>query len=340
MIDVSIIICCYNSSPRLPKTLEYMAKQKVDPTINWEVIIVDNNSTDKTSSVAIEEWKKWNSPISLRVVSEPEPGLSHARKKGIGESTGELIIFCDDDNWLDPDYIQLAFEIMNSNKKIGILGGIGFPVSEDKLPDWYEKYQSYFATGPQAKIDGPVEASRNWVYGAGMAMRREAYNLASVNLPLEICSDRLGKSLSSGGDTELCYKIVLSGYEIHYCSRLTFLHYLPAARLNSPYLQRLAKGISYSAAILYPYRAISSSNSHHEFVHGGLIKMYFHLIRYQVKLLYKHVRRFREHKDLDYTMRFLWNYGYHRGLLLNAKKIREDNEKLAAELENRSSKTD
>ena len=88
-----MIICCYNSATRLPQTLKHLAEQQVPQDLNWEVIVVDNNSTDHTAEVAKDLWVQYGSPVNLKVVPEWNPGLSNARKKGVYEAKGEIIMF-------------------------------------------------------------------------------------------------------------------------------------------------------------------------------------------------------------------------------------------------------
>src|SRR6478736_4840376 len=91
---VSVVVCCYNSVQRLSQTLEHLSRQEVPAHIPWEVIIVDNNSTDGTADFAANCWKKLHCNISFRVVQELQPGLSAARRKGFLSAFYDLIIFC------------------------------------------------------------------------------------------------------------------------------------------------------------------------------------------------------------------------------------------------------
>src|SRR5688572_10602380 len=97
---ISVIICCYNSSSRLPETLKHLANQSVPGKINWELIVVNNASTDNTASVAETEWAKYNLEIPLHVVDQPVPGQSAARDKGYEVASHEYLLYVDDDNWL------------------------------------------------------------------------------------------------------------------------------------------------------------------------------------------------------------------------------------------------
>src|SRR5882757_8940798 len=103
---VSVIICCYNSAVRLPQTLKHLAEQNVPENLLPEIILVNNASTDDTVAVATETWNRFGPKnIEFKIVNEPEPGQMHARKKGAEEARYECIIFCDDDNWLDKNYV-------------------------------------------------------------------------------------------------------------------------------------------------------------------------------------------------------------------------------------------
>lgn len=174
MIDrgVSIVICCHNSSRRLPETLKHIALQAVPGYISWEVIIVDNASEDETALTAKNEWNKYNCKASFSIIEQPEIGLSHARQKGFDSARYGYILFCDDDNWLQKDYVSTAYQIMEKNQKIGILGGHGEPVFEIAPPEWIKKVR-LFAVGPQAGDSGRVD--KNFVYGAGFVIRKAAY---------------------------------------------------------------------------------------------------------------------------------------------------------------------
>jgi glycosyltransferase involved in cell wall biosynthesis len=252
---VSIVVCCYNSEKRLPQTLRYISQQIVMPNIPWEVIVINNASNDKTKDVAIEEWHNLGNVTSLVVHEQPIPGLSNAREKGIQVSKYNYILFCDDDNWLNPTYVQQGFSILSEYEDIGILGGVGEVISDVEIPAWYSSYCTYFATYPQASASGYLQSDTSAIYGAGMFVRKNAFIKLKDKGFNSILSDRNGESLASGGDYELCYAIRLVGYKLYYDSRLTFKHYMPSQRLGADYLVKLTSAIGYSSAqlILYVY---------------------------------------------------------------------------------------
>lgn len=256
---ISVIICCYNSSKRIVPTLEYLLKQ--DFTMPWEVVLVDNASNDDTSLVAQQIWDTESLTIPLRIAFEQQSGLSYARKKGLNESKYELIVFCDDDNWLASDYLSNAFRIFDANKNIGICGGLGSPEFEISPPFWFKDIKSGYALGPQGDSEG--EVARSWVYGAGMVVRKELlFQIEDIGLKSNI-TGRKGNELSSGEDVEICLLISLLGYDIWYSPQLKFQHFIPKARLSDDYLFRLYKGFGRANAMLKPLFIVKTKKERH-----------------------------------------------------------------------------
>lgn len=250
---VSLVICTYNGASKLPDTLMHIARQKVPGHIPWEFILVDNNSSDTTQQVARGEWDKYNHPVELKICEEQNPGLSYARSKGFSCARYEYIILCDDDNWLDENYVRLVYEVMLGNGNIGALGGNGELVYETEPPEWVKEF-SVFAGGAQASKSGPVK--RNTLYGAGCVIRKSAYEKLFRNGFKSLLTDRLGKELSSGGDYELCYALCMAGYDIWYDSRLKFRHYIPKERFTEAYYLQYLRESSKCFEVLEPYKII------------------------------------------------------------------------------------
>lgn len=254
---ISVVICCYNSSARLPETLKHLALQVVPDDFYWEVIVVDNNSTDNTADVAKALWKEYGEKGPFRVVFEPQPGLSYARRRGVEESKGEFIIFCDDDNWLCSSYIIDVYNILNKDSSIGVVGGWGEAVYTHQPEDWFVEGNFFkrMATGSQGETSGDITLAKGYVYGAGMAASRKLL-LDIFNNEIHYLNDRTGSLLLGGGDLEICYLIRIAGYKIWYSDKLKFKHYMPASRMTSEYLAQLSKGKAYSSVLLLPYELV------------------------------------------------------------------------------------
>ncbi|HAH35038.1 MAG TPA: hypothetical protein DCL81_00305, partial [Algoriphagus sp.] len=101
-----------------------------------------------------------------KVVFEPNAGLTHARQKGWRTANYDIVLFCDDDNWLCSDYLTVGYSIFKSHSKVGILGGCGEPVSEVQFPDWFAEFSHSYAVGNNGKTSGKLEKGAAH-YGAG-----------------------------------------------------------------------------------------------------------------------------------------------------------------------------
>lgn len=248
---ISIVICCYNSENRLPKVLEHLEVQEAFEKYSWEIIVVDNASSDRTAEVARELWKRKDVP--LRVEYESTPGLSNARLNGIKNSKFDIISFIDDDNWVEPNWIKKVFEIMDEDSSIALLGGRGEAAFEKDPPFWFEQYQGAFAVGSYGKKTGK---QKTMIPGAGMNMRRSAWDYLRDNGFDFILTGRKGAALSSGEDQELSYAFLLAGFDIYYDNDLTFYHYMPSGRLQWNYLVKLYGAFARSAPVLNYYQIL------------------------------------------------------------------------------------
>lgn len=251
---ISVIICCYDSALRLPETLKHLSLQRFLSDIRWEIILVDNRSNDDTAKIARDEWSKYTCAADFRIIHESNPGLSHARHRGINASAFEYLIFCDDDNWLADDYLINAYTILNSDKNIAALGGFGEAVSDIVIPEWFYDVQNAYAVGKQYTYQGDVSCEKH-LWGAGLALRKSIYFKAFTNFP-SLTTGRNGNILSAGEDYELCIRFVLMKYRLHYSEKLFYRHYIPAARLSLSYKERLFAGFRLTDDIFNCYYTV------------------------------------------------------------------------------------
>lgn len=278
---VSIIVCCHNGEARLAETVKHIALQNVPDFINWEFILIDNASTDRSVKTVLDTWAEYQPSGKLRIISEPKLGLSHARARGFVEAAYEVVILCDDDNWLMPDYTAMAFMLMWQNQKIGALGGLGNIVYEETPAKWIE-HAGIFAAGPQ--WSGPGKVLSNRIYGAGAVIRKSAYlKLMSVGFK-SLLSDRKGTSLSSGGDHELCYALSIIGYDIWYDDRLRFSHFITKERLTWEYFMRYAHESTACFDVLTSYKMIALDVNSHKFPFVVLVRDFFYCVRRLIKI--------------------------------------------------------
>lgn len=243
---ITIIICFYNAQERLESTLNYIKNLSDRNQSNTELILVNNASTDNSEEV-IKTVMGDFSTFSWKIVYENEPGLANARICGYKNATFDLIVFCDDDNWLEKEYLNKADTIFSNYPQLGILGGKGEAVSSVEIPVWFEANQNYYAVGPQMSKKGRVIGERNVVYGAGLVIKtdiltemfRKGFSFQSQG--------RTGKKLSAGEDSEMCIAVQIMGYHIYYDDTLHFYHFIEPKRLTEEYFERLKNGMSVSS---------------------------------------------------------------------------------------------
>jgi len=259
---VSIVVCCHNSASRLSPTLTHlMAQQMSQKHISWEVIVVDNASTDDTATLARNLWSK-ETPASLRVVNEPQQGLIYARIRGFEEARFELVSFVDDDNWVCPQWVQTVSELMSQHPDVGACGGQTTAVCEIMPPSWFERHATKYAVGQQAPESRDITDTRGYLWGAGLTIRKSAWQQL-VNAGFQpVLSGRQEGLLSTGEDGEICLALRLAGWRLWYDQHLTLQHYLPVHRLEYSYLRRLQRqnGAAFVVFDTYPL-SLSGSNS-------------------------------------------------------------------------------
>ncbi len=252
MIEVSIVLCCYNSSDRLRDTLSHLVRQNAPDDI-WEVIVVDNASTDDTAQVAVEFWGT-DRPVPLRVVRESRPGVANARRRGFMEAAGPLVCFVDDDNWLDESWVRITLELMTAHPTVGALGSRGEAVSSREMPDWFDAIKRGYAVGPQAPIDGDVTDTVRCFWGAGLTIRKEAWEqLESCGFGT-ILGGHTANEVIGGADSELVIAVGLAGWRLWYDHRLTFKHFLSDGKLTWDYARKLYRGFGAAGWVPPLYR--------------------------------------------------------------------------------------
>ncbi len=247
ILGFSIIICCYNSEDKIFETLQSISKLIIPDNFKLEVVLIDNNCTDSTIQIANKFYAN-GSKFSLKIVKEKRSGLTFARVKGIKISSYDFLIFCDDDNWLDKDYLLFVNENF-SNPSCKIVGGFGIAKSDIDLPDWFMEVDGYgYAVGKHARKNG----SNQMINGAGLAIKKDSATNYSEKISSLLLSDRKINSLSSGGDNELC--IVTGLDHVYFDERLFYYHYIPAIRLSVSYYEKLNISFGKAEAVLFYYK--------------------------------------------------------------------------------------
>ena len=253
---ISVIICCYNATARLEKTLRALQLQQFTGTRPaWELIVVDNASTDGTAAEARRIWSS-QPVVPLQVVQEPTPGLMHARKKGLATASFSLISFIDDDNRVEPYWVEKVWSTLSSDERIAACGGRCEGEFEEQMPDWFPRYENSFAVGRQMPQSGFIDETRGFLWGAGLSFRKSCWDELEAQGFKPLTLGREGDKITAGEDSELCYAFRLLGYKLYYRDDLWLKHHMPPGRMNLAYLEKMYLGFGQSQARLSAYRLL------------------------------------------------------------------------------------
>lgn len=251
-IEVSVIICTHNPDHEvLQQTLHALEVQTLPQTL-WELLIIDNASSEKLTPERINL-----SGFQLaRIVREDKPGLVEARLRGGREAIGKLLIFVDDDNLLNPNYLETAWALSHEHPKWGAYGGACIGVYRSPLTTDLQQFEPFLACrdlGDEVVVIHSKDLSLNRLsevapflpLGAGMVVRAEAFECYQQNLTLRgtlYFKDREGeRSVSCGGDLDLSLLLLKHGWEVAYAPSLTLHHLIADFRTTPNYLCSLVK---------------------------------------------------------------------------------------------------
>ena len=233
----------------LDRTLDALAQQVVSAGVDWSVLVIDNNSTDDTAEIVDARIRAGKIP-TLTMVREPRQGLTHAHIRGVAETRSPWIAFVDDDNLLEPDWIEQAGRFIAGHPSAGMLGGRIALEWEVPPPPLLLAHREAFVfrdygTEP---LQLPSPGLRLPV-GAGMVVRRQSV-ISCGWLERQFLSDRTGSRLASGGDTELALRLRKTNAEIWYVPKMRLRHFITEQRISVPYLCRLYRGFAESSTLL------------------------------------------------------------------------------------------
>ena len=261
MPDISVIICTHNPRPDYLRRVLDALKTQTLPLEEWELLLIDNASEEKLSDASGLSWHP-----SAWQIREDELGLTPARLRGIRESHGELLVFIDDDNVVNCEYLRTAWTIAKTFRQLGTFGA-GQIVGEfavepaPSLKPYIEMVglKNHFQdTWSNSLTDGldPI--------GAGLCVRRSvarAYFEKTHRSPLRKSLDRCGRQNLCHGDTDIVWLGCSMGYGKGVFRDLKLIHLIPANRIELNYLLELFEAHAFSTLLLRSVYRLSAVDS-------------------------------------------------------------------------------
>jgi glycosyltransferase involved in cell wall biosynthesis len=254
MIRVSVIICTHNPRQNyLHRVLRALRAQTL-PRDQWELLLIDNASDRGLA----QEWDLGWHP-QARHIREDELGLTPARLRGIAEGRGEILVFVDDDNVLDVDYLNNALEIGRDYPFIGAWGGTIRGEFEAEPAVWMQPLLSDLAIRAFSEpiwSNNPTDW-RSQPCGAGLCVRSpvaKQYAEQVAEQPIRRKLGRIGAALSSCEDSDLALTSRDLGKGFGNFPQLRMVHLIPESRVRPDYIIRVSQGITVSGIVLHYLR--------------------------------------------------------------------------------------
>ena len=238
-MTLSIIICSYNRASYISDALTslYVQSSGLD---NFEVIIVDNNSTDNTKE-AYAQWRQTNTNGQFTFISETKQGASFARNTGAAIAKGEWVCFMDDDAVATTDYVKNIIKHIQDQPFIVGFGGRIIPKYIPAEPKWMSYYVSSLVGNFDYAPTACAFENGKYPLESNMIVKKSVYDQIggfNVNLPGVVGTMRIG-----GEGKELFYKIIALGHTIYYDPSICVHHVVEVKKLTSEYMYRVASGI-------------------------------------------------------------------------------------------------
>ena len=241
----SIIVCTYNRDKYLYGALQCIAENGY-PTDAYEIVLVNNMSTDNTESECLRFQNDYPT-VDFRYFVETQQGLSFARNRGIKESRGEILLFLDDDSYIQPNYLINLQHQLETFPNADAFGGKIDPVFESgEPPKWLSKWNySWVSAIDMGDKVCPFEG-KAFPIGANMGISKAMLSKIGVfNTEL----GRSKKNLMGGEEKDLFERIRQQGGSIYYFPDVVVQHVIPPSRTTKDYVKRLGEGVGRSERI-------------------------------------------------------------------------------------------
>ena len=233
-MKITVILCTFNRCQSLSKALDSVAAQVLAESIEWEVVVVDNNSSDQTREVAEHYCRAY--PGRFRYLFEPQQGKSHALNRGVREAEGNVLAFMDDDVTVESTWLHNVTAPLQHSTWAGVGGRIAPPLNFSP-PSWLALEGPYNLGGILALFDKGRQGAEltEAPYGTNMAFRKEIFENYGLFRP------DLGPSPGTeirGEDTEFGRRVLKGGDRLWYEPSAVVHHTVPENRLRKEYFLR------------------------------------------------------------------------------------------------------
>ncbi len=245
MYRISYIICTYNRAVYLKKALTALTLQTYHNPQEYEIVVIDNNSTDNTEEV-VHHFKLEHPMLAITYAKEEKQGLSHARNKGIEVSKGEWLAFLDDDAYIHPDYTNYVMAFIHDHIDVKAIGGPILLDFESKPPAWYTPYLgSLFGYFKPYQVTMAF-SKKSYPRGSNMIFHRSLFDVYGLFNP---DLGRTGNNMLGSEEKDMFQRIYQGNERVYYLSNAIIYHLVPDFRTTPIFIKKQAIGVGKSERI-------------------------------------------------------------------------------------------
>lgn len=244
---VSVVICTRNRAEQLRHVLRALSEMRGIDDLAWELVVVDNGSTDNTKQVV----EAFGDHLPARWVFEPVAGLSNARNRGVTEARGDYICWTDDDVEVDPAWLASYVDAFRRHPQASLFGGRIQPVLLGATPTWFAENWSNLSHLMAERDLGPAEVQLDKEgdlipFGANYAVRaaEQRQHLYDPKLGVGPGQKRLGE------ETTVARSILADGAAGVWVPASLVRHLIPESRQSADYVRTYEEAAGQSAAYL------------------------------------------------------------------------------------------
>ncbi len=245
MTKITVTICTHNRSELLTECLQSLCKQTI-PRFLYEILVIDNNSTDDTKAVVLKFSKKYN---NIRLVEESKIGLSHARNTGFKNALTDWVAYIDDDAKAHPNYIERALFTIEKYS-FDCFGGIYLPWYRYGKPKWFRA--DYYGSNKNGKPKEVCILERGHNSGGVIVFKKkvlEGLGGFATNLGMN------GQKMAYGEESHLQEVMRMNGLQVGFDPELKIDHLVASRKLTLKWQLKSAYKRGYSYSMVYYHKS-------------------------------------------------------------------------------------
>ena len=284
-VGFTVAIPTYNGEKRLPEVLDRLRSQVQADTFAWEIVVIDNNSTDNTAKLVQAYQADWQEKFTLKYYFEPQQGAAFARRRAFEVAESTLIGFLDDDNLPAPDWVASAYNFAQKYPLAGAYASQIHGLFETNPPENFSRLAPFLAIVERGSLPLKYEPSKKLLPpSAGLVVRKQAWQ---ESVPDQmILTGRSGSNMLTSEDLEMLSYIQQSNWEIWYNPNMQIDHKIPHWRLQKDYLIPFFRGIGLSRYVtrMLSFKPWQRPLAIVAYTINDLRKIALHLLKYQLRV--------------------------------------------------------